>query len=51
MVKKYAGRYSKYLRPINYYEEKGSAELKIALLIAALNTPVQTIIKSKFSHL
>ncbi len=41
---------SRYLRPISYNEVKGSAQVKSAILIAALNTPGQTIIKSKFSR-
>ena len=32
---------SKYLRPIFYYEEKGSAQVKSAILMASLNTPGQ----------
>ena len=41
---------SKYLRPIFYEEEKGSAQVKSAILLASLNTPGQTIIKSKISR-
>ena len=38
---------SKFLRPIFYKEEKGSAQVKSAILLASLNTPGQTIVKSK----
>ena len=41
---------SKFLRPIFYKEEKGSAQVKSAILLASLNTPGQTIIKSKISR-
>ena len=41
---------SKYLRPIFYKEEKGSAQVKSAILLASLNTPGQTVIKSKISR-
>ena len=41
---------SKFLRPIYYIENKGSAQVKSTILLAALNTPGQTIIKSKFSR-
>ena len=41
---------SKYLRPIFYKEEKGSAQVKSAILLASLNTPGQTIVKSKISR-
>ena len=41
---------SKYLRPIFYKEEKGSAQVKSAILLASLNTPGQTIVKSKLSR-
>ena len=43
-------RGSKFLRPIFYKEEKGSAQVKSAILLASLNTPGQTIIKSKISR-
>ena len=36
---------SKNLRPINYVEEKGSAQVKSAILIASLNTPGETTVK------
>ena len=41
---------TKYLRPIFYKEEKGSAQVKSAILLASLNTPGQTVIKSKISR-
>ena len=41
---------SKYLRPIFYKEDKGSAQVKSAILLASLNTPGQTIVKSKISR-
>ncbi len=37
-------------RPINYYEKKGSAQCKSAVMLAALNTEGQTIIKAKKSR-
>ena len=43
-------RGSKFLRPIFYSEEKGSAQVKSAILLASLNTPGQTIVKSKISR-
>ncbi len=36
--------------PINYYENKGSAQCKSAVMLAALNTKGQTIIKAKKSR-
>ena len=36
---------TKNLRPIRYVEEKGSAQVKSAILIASLNTPGETTIK------
>ena len=41
---------SKYLRPIFYKEERGSAQVKSAILMASLNTPGLTIVKSKLSR-
>ncbi len=41
---------SKYLRPIFYKEDKGSAQVKSSILLASLNTPGQTIVKSKISR-
>tara|TARA_B100000900_G_scaffold412508_1_gene434455 strand:- start:1812 stop:3134 length:1323 start_codon:yes stop_codon:yes gene_type:complete len=37
-------------KPINYFEKKGSAQCKTAVMLAALNTKGQTIIKSKKSR-
>ncbi len=39
-----------FLRPINYYEKKGSAQIKSSILIAAMNTPGKTIIKARKSR-
>ena len=39
-----------FLRPINYYEKKGSAQCKSAVMLAALNTPGITKIKAKKSR-
>ena len=41
---------SKYLRPIYYKEEKGSAQVKSAILLASLSAPGQTVIKTKPSR-
>ena len=41
---------SSFLRPINYIENKGSAQCKSAVMLAALNTPGTTIIKAKKSR-
>ena len=41
---------SKFLRPINYIEEKGSAQVKSSIMLAALNTPGITSITSKPSR-
>ena len=38
---------TEYLRPIKYYEKRGSAQVKSAVMLAALNTPGTTIIKAK----
>ena len=38
-----------FLRPINYFENKGSAQCKSSVMLAALNTPGETFIKSKKS--
>ena len=35
-----------YPRPINFYEKKGSAQVKSCILLAAMNTPGTTVIKS-----
>ena len=37
-------------KPINYYERRGSAQCKSAVMLAALNTKGQTIIKAKKSR-
>ena len=39
-----------FLRPIEYYENKGSAQCKSAVMLAALNTPGITKIKAKKSR-
>ncbi len=39
-----------FLRPINYFENKGSAQCKSAIMLAALNTPGVTEIKAKKSR-
>ena len=41
---------SNFLRPINYVENKGSAQCKSAVMLAALNTPGTTFIKAKKSR-
>ena len=41
---------TKFLRPINYIEDKGSAQCKSAVMLAALNTPGITKIKAKKSR-
>ena len=38
------------LKPINYYEKKGSAQCKSSIMYAALNVPGKTIIKAKKSR-
>ena len=39
-----------YLKPINYFEDKGSAQIKSSVLFAGLNTPGKTIVKAKKSR-
>ena len=39
-----------FLRPINYFETRGSAQCKSTIMLAALNTPGTTIIKAKKSR-
>ena len=39
-----------FLRPINYFEDKGSAQCKSCIMLAALNTPGTTKIKAKKSR-
>jgi len=41
---------TEYLRPINYLEERGSAQCKSSIMLAALNTPGITKIKAKKSR-
>ena len=41
---------TEFLRPINYIENKGSAQCKSAVMLAALNTPGITKIKAKKSR-
>ena len=41
---------TKYLRPINYYENIGSAQVKSCIIFSALNTPGITTINSKKSR-
>jgi len=41
---------SKFIRPINYFENKGSAQCKSSVMLAALNAPGKTTIKAKKSR-
>ena len=41
---------TEFLRPINYFERRGSAQCKSSVMLAALNTPGTTIIKAKKSR-
>ena len=41
---------TKYVRPIKYYENRGSAQCKSSVMFAALNTPGKTYIKAKKSR-
>jgi 3-phosphoshikimate 1-carboxyvinyltransferase len=41
---------SKFVRPINYFEKKGSAQCKSSVMLAALNTVGTTYIKAKKSR-
>ena len=41
---------SEYVRPINYFEKKGSAQCKSSVMLAALNSPGQTVINAKKSR-
>ena len=41
---------SSFTNPIHYFEERGSAQCKSAVMMAALNSPGQTIIKAKKSR-
>ena len=39
-----------FIRPINYYEKKGSAQIKSCIMLAALNAPGSTKIQAKKSR-
>ena len=41
---------SEYVKPINYFEKRGSAQCKSSVMLAALNSPGTTIIKAKKSR-
>ena len=41
---------SNYTKPIRYFENRGSAQCKSAVMFAALNTPGETIIRAKKSR-
>ena len=41
---------SKFLKPVNYFEKRGSAQCKSSVILAALNTPGKTIINAKKSR-
>ena len=41
---------SNFVNPIHYFEKKGSAQCKSAVMLAALNSPGQTVIKAKKSR-
>ena len=41
---------SEYLKPINYFEKRGSAQCKSSVILAALNTPGKTTIVAKKSR-
>ena len=41
---------TEFLRPINYFEKRGSAQCKTAVMLAALNAPGTTIIKARKSR-
>ena len=41
---------SEYVKPINYFEKRGSAQCKSSVMFAALNSPGTTIIKAKKSR-
>ena len=38
------------IRPIKYFENKGSAQCKTSVMLAALNSPGETIIKAKMAN-
>ena len=41
---------SNFINPIHYFENKGSAQCKSTVMLAALNSPGQTVIKAKKSR-
>ena len=41
---------TEFLKPINYFEKKGSAQCKSSVILAALNTPGKTLVKAKKSR-
>ena len=41
---------TEFLKPINYFEKKGSAQCKSSVILAALNTPGKTLINAKKSR-
>ena len=41
---------SNLLRPIRYFEDKGSAQIKTCIILSAINTPGITKIKAKKSR-
>ena len=41
---------SEFIKPINYFERRGSAQCKSSVILAALSTPGKTIIKAKKSR-
>ena len=38
---------SPFINPIHYFESRGSAQCKSTVMLAALNSPGQTVIKAK----
>ena len=41
---------SNFTNPIHYFENRGSAQCKSTVMLAALNSPGQTVIKAKKSR-
>ena len=41
---------SNFVNPIHYFENRGSAQCKSTVMLAALNSPGQTVIKAKKSR-
>ena len=41
---------TEYLKPINYFEKRGSAQCKSSIILASLNTPGKTILKARKSR-